>query len=257
MAGKRGKRSTESVLRSRESRERARGAVGTTEEVLMSYQIRIAKAHTDRMVEQKRKRNRVPIKIPEVEGASEILQEQAQAISAIAKRMDAVEANLQKEQAIAASANLQKEQAIAASAIAEQKSKTTLYCNEALLNSDSPTPKIELVIGHRVSSASHTSYAAATAKGQQENQVLANRLLLRHPNQPIVYIHGVSRVRQSRDPLYEDCGPNAGRVCPVEGDQHLFDVLDACHARGNIAVLFERGADCLTNPPSLQSWIGF
>jgi hypothetical protein len=121
---------------------------------------------------------------------------------------------------------------------------------------DSPIPRVELTITHRMSNSSNgLNNAATVAKGHQENQILAARILLRHPNVPITRINSVSRVRQSRDALYEDCGPNAGRICPIQGDQDLHDALDGCLARNNTAIIIQRGADCLTHVTSLLSFL--
>jgi hypothetical protein len=54
-----------------------------------------------------------------------------------------------------------------------------------------------------------------------------------------------------------DCGPNAGRLCPIAAEQALYNTLEDIRRRGRTALIFQRGLDGITDAPSLHDFLCF
>jgi hypothetical protein len=54
-----------------------------------------------------------------------------------------------------------------------------------------------------------------------------------------------------------DCGPNAGRICPVESEQALYNTLQDIRQRGRTCLIFQRGLDGISNATSLHDFFCF
>ena len=127
-------------------------------------------------------------------------------------------------------------------------------------------PGMAIIIAWRASSAA-ADPAIQLADADDGQQAIAQRLVhehntqqaLLHPNQRVrlVAIYSLTRTRATRDGIFEDCGPAAGRPCPVIEEQLLYNTLSHIRDQGNMAVILQRGLDGLTNARSLESFLRF
>jgi hypothetical protein len=138
---------------------------------------------------------------------------------------------------------------------------------DVVYDNDNLLPGQEYVLGLRSSSAAQ-DWIMQVQNGLIGQDVVALRIIQEHnqaqlqlpPHQRtrIRAIWSMMRIgRRSRDRIYNDCGPNGPSRCPIEQEQRLFNTLQHIMQRGNIAVIFQRGLDGLTNSDSLEIFLRY